>query len=381
MRRSMRVPTLVLAMAVTAATTAVGAVAPSSAAPPGVATTQEVSGTLRDGAAMAAGGFGMPSGTLDTRVGTGARDPVSTGTGTGEFGSQGGCGYYANNAGMGLYCGGFDGDVLTLAEQFGGHPGLTVCKVFSVPDGMSRPDIDRDDDFFWALQGCMEGIDWNTATGGTGIEITMEWYKVPLGETVEEQNTPVADYIWDMSQENYPMPLVTIEPDQVPRVNADAIFTFDWVDATKDGFPVVSEGPFAGDPDGGPYQEIAVGGDVMRAEATEIVLDPLVDGMRSKECETDPPEYDPDLGPSHEDQNTECYLKFPSSSAAAEDLTQMPLPDEEENYFLVRIEVTWQVQLDLGNDGQSDDDLGVYQLDTYQQVPVQQVLGNNYYYD
>ena len=29
------------------------------------------------------------------------------------------------------------------------------------------------------------------------------------------------------------MPLVTIRPAPIPRVNEDAIFTFDWVDATE----------------------------------------------------------------------------------------------------------------------------------------------------
>ncbi len=365
MRRATRAAGVVLAGLATVAATTV--VTTSSTA---------ATGSPAPAAVRASGGFGLASGSLG-RVLPSAAPPAAPGTG--QFGQGGGCSYYANNAGMGIYCGGATGTGPTLAELYGSQE-APLCKVFRIPDGMDRPYVERDDNFFWALQGCMDGIQWDTITGGPNIRVTMEWTRVPDDETVEQQNSALADLLWDMAQDNYPMPLVKIEPVAVPRVNTDAIFTFKWVDATQADLPVVSEGPHQGDPDGAPYQETNAGAATMRAEASRIRLVPLVEGMHPTECEVDPPPFDPDLGESAQDQNTKCFLRFPSSSAAAEELSTEKLPDGEQYFFLVRIEVTWTVTIDFAGGGQ-DDSLGSYVLESYQQVPVMQSVGTNYFFD
>ena len=369
MRRATRAVGVVLAGLATVAATSVGTTATTVGAAAGAP------GAPAASAVRASGGFGLAAGSLAALPSA----APSSSAGTGAFGQNAGCSYYANNAGMGIYCAGATGNGPTLAELYGSQE-APLCKVFNVPDGMDRPHIELDDDFFWALKGCMTGINWNTITGGPNIKVTMEWTKVPETETVQEQNSALADLLWDMAQDNYPMPLVKIEPVSVPRVNTDAIFTFRWVDATENDLPVVQEGPYADDPDGGPYQEIDAGAATMRARATGVRLVPLVEGMRPHDCEADPPAYDPNQGDSAAEQGTNCFLKFPSSSSAAEELSTTNLPEGEEYYFLVRIEVTWSVTIEFAG-GQPDEHLGDYQLDTYQQVPVQQSVGTNYSYD
>lgn len=344
----------------------------SHAAPASPAGTERLS----SGSAAVAGGFALPQGALGRAF---AGSDVSRTTGDGGFSEQGGCSYYANNAGMGMYCATGGEDEETLAERFGHLNRVSVCKYFRVPEGMEKPQRDIADDEFWVLEGCLVDINWDTYDGGPGMYIRMGWATAKIDEgIVQPPNQDVVDFLWSEAQSSYPMPLPQVAPSPIPRVNVDAIFHFRWVDGTDPQFPEVAEGPYAGDAGGGPYTEVALNGDVMRAEAVRLRLVPLVEGMKPVTCsDEDPPPFDPDQGDSADAQGSDCYLTFASSSAAAEELSTEPLPQGGEYAFLVRIEVTYQVSVEFDEGG--SDDLGSYQMDTIQQLPVNQAPGINYY--
>lgn len=340
-------------------------------------TSRATSARLPSGAESRAGGFALPAGSLRSAVSPAA---ASRTTGDGGFGSQGGCSYYANNAGMGMYCVGAGGgaDIPTLAEQFGslGRP-VAVCKYFRVPEGMERPERDLDDGMYWVLKGCLVDIDWDTIDGGPDMRIVMDWEQARVGEGLPDPgNQVLIDLLWEEAQDSYPMPLPEVSPSELPRVNTDVMFHFRWVDGTDADFPPVSEGPNAGDPDGAPYTELTAGGGTMRAEAVGLRIVPMVKGMEPVTCRNvDPPPFDESAGDTAEDQDTSCFLKFESSSAAAEELSTSDLPDGGEYAFLIRFEVTYEVTVEFAQPGLADDNLGTYQMDTYQQLPVSQAPG------
>ena len=370
MRRATRAVGVVLAGLATVAATTVGTTATTAGAAAGAP------GAPAAAAVRASGGFGLAAGSLEALPS--AAPSASAGTGT--FGQNAGCSYYANNAGMGIYCAGATGDGPTLAELYGSQE-APLCKVFHVPDGMDRPHIELDDDWFWALKGCMSGINWNTISGGPNIRVTMEWTKVPEDETVEEQNSALADILWDMAQENYPMPLVKIEPVAVPRVNTDAIFTFRWVDATENDLPVVQEGPYAERPRRG-----AVPGDRRRRRDDARPCHRRPAGAPGRgdapaRLRGGPSRLRPRPGQTARPSRARtASSSSPAPARRRRSSPRLSLPEGQEYYFLVRIEVTWSVTIEFAG-GQPDEHLGDYQLDTYQQVPVQQSVGTNYSYD
>ncbi len=332
---------------------------------------------------LRAGGFGVPRSRLPTLAATAAAPPapaVAPAAGVGEsgYGSSGGCSYYANNAGMGIYCGpaGESGVAPPNLNDIYDVDSFRPCRLFTVPPGMGRPPQDRappqDGPGEWMLKACITGIDWNTYDGGPDMQVVLSFYWAEDGEDTSYPEGDLETLMWSKLLRGYPVPLATISPTAVPRVGVPAYFSFGWVD--EDGQPV-SDGPNAGDPNGAPYREINLdNGAQMQAEVVQIEVDPQIEGVRPTMCGPDPADYDEAAGPDPAVQPNECLVDFPRSSAVADELSNAfkDVPDGEYPSYLVRIIVSWQVRATIPGGAQGEQVGGTFNLTAYQQVPVQE---------
>jgi len=324
---------------------------------------------------MAAGGFGLPQGALSTTVKELA--PVLT---EDSYASSGGCAGYANSVGVSLYCGNGSGQrIPSLREMF---PGVNFnpCKVYPIPAGMKPPRNQTPSEGRWYLQACLSGIEWDEPYGGTDLMVTLTFVYVhndepdPTDPDLSPDEQALSDLLWNQAQTNYPVPFVTARPTHIPRVNVMTWFQFRWLDSEN---RAARRGPYADNPDGGPYLELSVGGVTLRARSVEVRINPEVEGMPTRDCGAVPEPYDQTAEPTPEAQESDCYVTFEHSSAAAEELTQIELPPLNPDYpvpmYVISVEVDWHVE--MFRNGQKVEDLGVQTFTAYQQLPVTEVPG------
>jgi hypothetical protein len=232
------------------------------------------------------------------------------------------------------------------------------------------PDVGR-----YYLQACMDGVDFDTVTGGD-IKVTLSWSYVDYadGDPTKEEMTPLEEFLWQQALDrSYPIPFVTAWPSHIPRVNVPTWFQFRWL---SDGTEVAREGPYANNEDGGPYLKETLNGVTLRAESVGVFVDPQVEGMEKVACGAVPKPYNQDGEPRDEDQPSTCVVTFEHSSAAAEELSTVPLPEFSEDYpvpmYVVNIEVKWHVTMTSAS-GRAD--LGIHTFIAYQQIPVTEAPG------
>ena len=315
----------------------------------------------------AAGGFGLGAGALDTVA------PTASGDSGPSTGSTGGCAGYASSVGASMYCLQGGVSVPTLRERFGGT-NYDPCRAYETPAGMKAPRNKTRDVGRYYLQACMDGVDFDTVSGGD-IKVTLSWIYVDYadGDPTKEEMTPLEAFLWEQAlNRSYPIPFVTAWPTHIPRVNVPTWFQFRWL---SDGTDVARQGPYSDNEDGGPYLEEELSGVTLRAESTGVFVDPQVEGMDRVSCGAVPKPYNQDGEPTEEDQPSTCVVTFEHSSAA-EDLSEVPLPAPSEDYpipmFVVNVEVKWHVTMTSAS---GSADLGTHTFTAYQQLPVTEVPG------
>jgi hypothetical protein len=365
--RSRRLAVVMSLALVTAPVLASLGAASAGAAAPAPSTTRV------GGMAVTAGGFGLPSGSLDTSVG--ALAPTADG-----FGSAGGCAGYANHVGAGIYCSSGSGggpyeEPPTLKEDF---PGVRFnpCKVDTVPAGMKAPHNKTPSQGQWYLQACMSGINWDTYDGGPEKKVTLSFVYIsndepdPTQENLSDPEKALSDRLWDSIRSNYPVPFVTAKPTHIPRVNVPTWFQFRWMNSDNE----VSRKPHSTNPNGDPWLELHAGEVTLRAESVDVRVDPQVEGVDTAHCGAVPIPYDNDAPPLFETQQSDCYVTFWHSSAAAEELTPpgVELPPLDPDYpvpmYVLNVEVDWHVA--MYRDGAMIKNLGTHTFTAYQQLPV-----------
>ncbi|MGH3360001.1 MAG: hypothetical protein ACRDO7_14470 [Nocardioidaceae bacterium] len=277
------------------------------------------------------------------------------------------CGVYASGSGMGSYCSTGTGVPQPLIERF---PGMDFenCRFENPPPGIDVPRNPSPDEKRWQLRTCLTNIDWLSWNGGTGRRIIMDLVLVDNDMDTTYEDTPLSDYLWNNMQTMYPVPMLRVEPKTYPVVGQEAYFTFDWLDP-KERKPV-SEGPYAGDPDGGPYVEHRNEGMTMRAQATEMTIDPNIEGVEPFSCDVEKLGYDHSKSPRAEDQPSDCMHIFTRGSAAADEISTAEnyLAGDDE-VFRPRIVVRWNVE--YGEPGGAMQTLGDgYEMVLNQDLPV-----------
>ena len=343
---------------------------PTAAAGPANAAAPTVSASV-GGASPTAGGFGLPQGSLPT---TAASTAPSADDSTGSAGS---CTGYATGVGAGVYCYGGEtsGTPLDLIDQF---PGQTFdpCRVYDIPIGMKAPHNPTPDKGRYYLSACLEDVDLHDPFGGEP-RVTLQFVYVDFSEPdpTEWNPNPLEEYLWALVQSNYPVPFVTAWPTHIPRVGTPTWFQFRWLD---EDLQAATQGPYAGNEDGGPYLELNYGGVRLMARSAGVRVVPQVEGMEPANCGNVPKPYNQDAEPTLEAQDNPCYVVFEHSSAAAEELTpdDVPLPETDPDYpvpmFVLNVEVRWHVTMEGEGD---NDDLGIHTFTAYQQIPVSEVTG------
>lgn len=326
---------------------------------------------------MSAGGFGLPEGSLSTTVNQGG-GLVPTAD---SYGSAGGCAGYANSVGVSIYCanGTTGGQPIPPLNQMFPGVDFNPCRVYEVPVGMKPPRNPKTGGK-WYLQACLSGIQWDEAYGGTDLKVTLSFVYIdrsepdPTKPNLSPQEQQLSDLLWSQAQSNYPVPFVTAWPTHIPRVNVPTWFQFRWLDSEN---KVAAHGPYGNNADGGPYIELSAGGVTLRAESQEVRIDPEVKGMETRDCGAVPLPYNHDAEPTAQEQESDCYVTFDHSSAAAEELTQVDLPKLNPDYpvpmYVISIEVDWHVEMYRGDT--KIEDLGVHTFTAYQQIPVTEVPG------
>ena len=343
-------------------------VAPTPAATAGPAAATVSTDAAVGGASPTAGGFGLPAGSLQTSV--------NAADSTNSTGSTGGCAGYANNVGAGIYCyGGEDsGTPLDLIDRF---PGMTFdpCRVFNIPVGMKAPHNPTPDKGQYYLSACLEHVNLHDPYGGDPT-VTLRFVYVDYdeGDPTDWNPNPLEQYLWALVRSNYPVPFVTAWPTHIPRVGTPTWFQFRWLD---ENLHAATQGPYAGNEDGGPYLELNYGGVRLIAKSAGVRVVPQVEGMDPANCGDVPKPYNVDAEPTVEAQDNPCYVVFEHSSAAAEELTpkDVPLPEPDPDYpvpmFVLNVEVRWHVTMEGGRGA----DLGTHTFTAYQQLPVSEVTG------
>jgi hypothetical protein len=320
------------------------------------------------GASAAAGGFGLPQGSLS---GVTAQSSLSAADSTGSVGN---CAGYATNVGAGIYCYGGEtsGTPLDLIDRF---PGLTFteCRVYDIPVGMKAPHNPTPDQGKYYLQACLEDVDLHDPFGGDPrVNLSFVYVNHDQPDPTEWDPNPLEEYLWALVRSNYPVPFVTAWPTHIPRVGAPTWFQFRWLD---ENLEAATQGPYAGNEDGGPYLELSYGGVTLRAESQRVRIVPQIEDMEPVNCGSVPQPYDQNAEPTLEAQDNPCYLVFEHSSAAAEELSTVPLPEPDPDYpipmYVLNIEVNWHVTMHGGGGA----DLGVHTFTAYQQIPVSEVTG------
>lgn len=250
------------------------------------------------------------------------------------------CSVYANGAGMGSHCSSGGGVSLDLIERF---PGMHFvnCRYEDPPAGFSVPVNPSPGEQKWQLRTCLTAIDWFSYSGGDQKRFMMDLVLVDVDFDTTYHETRLSRFLWDEVQTTYPVPMLRMEPKTFPLVNQKAYFTFSWLNGQTS--QPVQEGPYANDPNGGPYVESRPNnGMVMRARALSMRIDPQVTGVEPKTC--DPANMDYLQNRSPEDQPSKCFFVFPRSSAAQNLNQNENNPGNDKNSFRAEITVRWQVQ-------------------------------------
>jgi hypothetical protein len=344
---------------------------PASAGAAAVAQTN-AAGTI-SGASTAGGGFGLPQGSLGPVQSDVAAD--------GGYDSLGSCAGYATNVGVGIYCNELSGGPLPALEDRFPGVGYTTCRFYDIPVGMKAPANEPGPGKYY-LRACLDGVDLSDPLGGDPrVTLGFDFVGEDEPDPTDWDPTPVDEILWSQVSQNYPTPFATNWPFKIPRVNAPTWFEFRWLD---EDLQTAAQGPYAGNENGGPFLEIGAAGVTLTAEADEIrivpqIQDPegsgLVDDVT---CEVPPLRYDRDAEPTPEAQDSNCFVVFEHSSAAAEELTpdDVPLPPEDPDYpipmYVIDIEVDWNVTMTAGAESRN---LGTHTFVAHQALPVSEVSG------
>lgn len=286
------------------------------------------------------------------------------------------CTVYANGTGMGSYCASLTGGgfAQTLRERFGGLP-YQRCRYREVPSTwLVRPNPDPEHGRYM-VQVCLDGIDWDTVTGGPNRQIDINVVWVPNTQDVSDVHNAANDFIWGLvsGDAQLPVPMLVTHP-ATPVVGEPTYFTMRWVNpATRE---VVAKGPYAGSGAGGPYQRVALGnGIVMTAQGTGITVDPNQVDMSPVHCSADTP-YDPNASSQPAGA---CSIAFSRSSASAARMQNPddPMPGDvrdDESYY-VAITVHWDVKYGRGA---ATNTLGDgFDMVVHQELPVWEVQAPN----
>ncbi|GAB4011422.1 hypothetical protein [Nocardioides ultimimeridianus] len=285
------------------------------------------------------------------------------------------CTVYANGTGMGSYCASmFGGTAQTLRERFHGQA-YQRCRYRPVPSTwLVRPNPDPEHGRYM-VQICLDGIDWDTVSGGPNRQIDINVVWVPFTQKVDDVPNPVNDYLWGLmsGDAQLPVPMLVTHP-STPVVGEPTYFTMRWVNpVTRE---VVDKGQYAGDPMGGPYQRVELAnGVVMTAQGTGIEVDPNQIDMKPVHCAPDTP-YDPNAAQQAEGA---CSIAFSRSSASAVALQNPddPMPgsaQHDESYYLA-ITVHWDVKYGRGA---ATNTLGNgFDMVVHQELPVWEVQAPN----
>lgn len=310
-----------------------------------------------------------PDGTADEASAPSAGTPGASSVQSYDSGGTH-CTLYANSAGMGSSCSSGNGVAEPLIERF---PEMRFdnCRYDEVPAGVDVPPNPEPDRKQWRLRTCLTGIDWFSYDGGDDRQIAMELVLVDRDADLAYHHTPLSEILWDSVQTGYPIPMLQVRPRQVPVVGQPAYLTFDWLDGRTN--EPVSEGPYAGEPGGGPYVERANRGLLMRARAGAVTIDPQIEGVRPFSCRVSDLGYDTEAGPLPGDQRSDCYYVFSRSSAAAEDLSTAEGGDPDA--YQIEIDVRWDVE--YGSREHGFRPFGSYHMIVHQDVPVMDSLALN----
>lgn len=287
------------------------------------------------------------------------------------------CGVYANSAGMGSYCSDGTGTPLPpLIERF---PGMHFenCRYEDPPAGVDVPPNPSPDEKMWQLRTCLTAINWQEWDGGDDRRVIMDLVLVDQDMDTSYEETELSRFLWNSRQTNYPIPMLRVEPKTYPVVHQEAYFTFDWLDAEKRTPVRDPRGPYKNAENGGPYVEHHNGNVTMRAEAHTMTIDPQVEGMKPKTCDPGELDYQESKDAIHTEQRSDCWFKFPRSSAAAPEIsTADSYLDGDRYVFRPRIEVTWDVEYSRPGGGFQSLGDG-YEMVVLQDLPVQEIQALN----
>jgi hypothetical protein len=287
------------------------------------------------------------------------------------------CSVYANGGGMGMSCVtiGGAGASKTLRERYGDQK-LQRCRYSDIPASIQEPVNVRKGEGRYMLMTCLEGIDFDTYSGGTNRAMALSIVFVPNGTDIADRHNGITDFLWDQfddgEQAQMPVPFLRTRPNITPIVGVPTFFTFRWLDPGTKG--VVAEGPYAGRGDGGPFKQITTGDVVMRAEATSITIDPNQQGIAPVTCDPSTPYRE---GASARNQPAgACSITFARSSASARKYATKPIPDNVKDAFYADVTVSWRVT--YGNGAGDMRNLGNgFTMRIRQVVPVQEVQAPN----
>lgn len=333
--------------------------------------------------AYADGGLGG-GGPTPPHNGDGGGVPVSSGPKQEQVRD---CVVYASGTGMGSYCatGVVSGGDRSLKKRFGGQP-FYPCKYETPPPWMELPENPDPDKGRFMVKRCIEDVNWSTWGGGTKMHATVSLEWVPYTAENPPPND-LMDFLWAQVAADdaaLPVPMMRPEPSRIPVVGYPTFFTFAWMDAAKEGngaASIVAEGPYADKPFGGPFRQVVVhrsDGDLtMRAQATEIIIDPHQVDMAPIRCTPDNMAYVE--GGSVADQTSDCRMTFTRSSATAAayaDGTAPTLPSVFVSSYPLTVTVKWRVTYALGNESMQELGDG-FEMTLTQALPVQEVQAPN----
>lgn len=309
--------------------------------------------------------------------GGGGNGDLTSGTKTESYNTPSrSCSVYANGAGMGSYCvtaGG--GTAESLRERFGDQK-LQRCRYSEIPPGVPQPFNSRPDEGRYMIMTCLGNIDFDTVAGGPDRTLDISIVFVENGTDIDDRHNGITDFLWRRmgASEQMPVPFMRTQPNVTPLVGIPTFFTFRWIDPVKKD--VVAQGPFADNPNGGPFKQIdvAAGGVTMRARADKIRINPAQSDMKAINCDPSTP-YIQGAKSSDQPANA-CQLTFERSSASARKYATEAIPDGVDDAFYAVIAVHWRVT--YGEDTDNMQELGDgFWMRLHQAVPVQEVQTPN----
>lgn len=308
---------------------------------------------------------------------SGGNGDLTSGTKTESYNTPSrSCSVYANGAGMGSYCvtaGGATAE--SLRERFGDQK-LQRCRYSEIPPGVPQPFNSRPDEGRYMIMTCLGNIDFDTVAGGPDRTLDISIVFVENGTDIDDRHNGITDFLWRRvgASQQLPVPFLRTQPNITPLVGIPTFFTFRWVDPVKKD--VVAEGPYGGNPNGGPFKQIdlAAGGVTMRARADRIRINPAQSDMKAFNCDPSTPYVQ---GAKSSDQPADaCQMTFERSSASARKLATEDIPDGVDDAFYIVIAVHWRVT--YGEDTDNMQELGDgFWMRLHQAVPVQEVQTPN----